>query len=154
MRTIIAEVETKHDDYELICQNLLQIIIALVKRNAHTEFTFLESPSVSKECSVAYDYINLNFKTQITLDELADVVHMNKFYLSHEFKKSYGISPVNYIIQKRIKESKSLLKKTDHSLTQIATIVGFSSPSYFSQIFKKSEHMSPSDYRKFVRNSI
>ena len=78
------------------------------------------------------DYLeSVSYTHLITLDQLADVIHMNKFYLTHTFRKTYGMAPIAYMIGKRIEESKYLLENTDFSLSQISDIVGFSSPSYF-----------------------
>ena len=79
---------------------------------------------------------------------LAEVAHVNKYYLVHTFSKEYGISPINYLISRRIAESKHLLSETDHSLSQISHMLGFSSPSYFSQSFRKLEGVSPMEYRR------
>ena len=73
---------------------------------------------------------------------------MNKFYLSHAFKREYGVSPINYMISRRIEESKYLLAETDLSLSQIAQLLGFSSLSYFSQVFHRSQEISPKEYRQ------
>ena len=58
-----------------------------------------------------------------------------------------GISPINYLISKRIEESKNLLCTTNYSIRDISTIVGFSNSSYFSQMFKKSTGLSPREYK-------
>ena len=78
-------------------------------------------------------------------------VHMNKFYLSHAFKREYGISPINYMISRRIDESKYLLAETDLSLSQIAQMLGFSSPSYFSQVFHRTQSVSPKEFRQNLK---
>ena len=54
---------------------------------------------------------------------------MNKFYLVHAFKNYKGVSPINYLIDKRIQESKLLLETTNFSIAKIAQQVGFSSQS-------------------------
>ena len=77
---------------------------------------------------------------------------MNKYYLSHSFKKEYGISPVNYLISRRIDESKYLLAETDLSMSQIAQLLGFSSLSYFSQVFRRTQDISPMEYRQNTKN--
>ncbi len=59
---------------------------------------------------------------------------MNKYYLVHSFSKEYGVSPINYLIGRRIEESRYLLADTNHSLSQISHMLGFSSPSYFSRV--------------------
>lgn len=53
---------------------------------------------------------------------------MNKYYLVHSFSKEYGVSPINYLIGRRIEESRYLLADTNHSLSQISHMLGFSSP--------------------------
>ena len=76
---------------------------------------------------------------------------MNKYYLSHSFKREYNISPINYMISRRIEESKYLLAETDLSMSQIAQLLGFSSLSYFSQVFRRTQSISPMEYRKSTR---
>lgn len=76
---------------------------------------------------------------------------MAKYYLAHSFKQEYGVSPINYMITRKIVESKYLLSETDLSLAQIAQMLGFSSPSYFSQAFRRSQGVSPIDYRKSTK---
>ena len=71
--------------------------------------------------------------------------------MAHAFKREYGVSPINYLIACRIQEGKRLLAETDLSLSQIATVLGFSSSSYFSQSFRNAENTSPSEYRKAHR---
>ena len=58
-----------------------------------------------------------------------------------------GISPINYLISKRIDESKNLLTTTNYSIRDISSIVGFSNSSYFSQMFKKITGSSPKSYK-------
>ena len=73
---------------------------------------------------------------------------MNKYYLVHSFKEYKGISPINYLIDKRILEAKHLLETTNHPIAKIADMTGFSSQSYFSQVFKRETQMTPNEFRK------
>ena len=73
---------------------------------------------------------------------------MNKYYLVHVFKQYKGVSPINYLISKRVECAKELLETTNYPIAQIAESSGFSSQSYFSQVFKKATNMSPNEYRK------
>ena len=116
-----------------------------------TDFSLAPAASgtrTSKECAAVRRYIDSHFKESLSLDVLAEVAHVNKYYLVHTFSKEYGISPINYLISRRIAESKQLLSDTDHSLSQISHMLGFSSPSYFSQSFRKLEGVSPMEYRR------
>ncbi len=151
LRSILREIEQKTEGYELVCQNLLEILVVLLMR--HTDFSLIVAPArrSSKECAAVKRYIDANFKESITLDQLAEMAHVNKYYLVHSFSKEYEISPINYLIERRVQESCYLLCDTDHSLSQISHMMGFSSPSYFSQSFRKTMGMSPMEYRKKKR---
>ena len=78
---------------------------------------------------------------------------MNKYHLVHTFSTDYGLSPIQYLISRRIEEGKNLLRTTDYSIAQIASFSGFSSQSYFAQTFQKSMGMSPTQYRRQARSS-
>lgn len=133
LRGHAAEIEQKSAGYEVVCQDLLEILV--VKLMRHTDFSLTVTPAQqsSKECAEARRYIDSNFKENISLDQLAELTHVNKYYLVHSFSKEYGVSPINYLIGRRIEESRYLLADTNHSLSQISHMLGFSSPSYFSQ---------------------
>ena len=92
-------------------------------------------------------------KYHLTLEQLAEEAHMNKYYLSHAFKREYGVSPIHYMIGRRIEESKYLLAETDLSMSQIAQLLGFSSLSYFSQVFRRTQSLSPMEYRQSSRTA-
>ena len=96
-------------------------------------------------------YIDAHFKENLSLDQLAALAHVNKYYLVHTFTREYGTSPINYLISRRIQESRRLLESTNHSLSQISHMLGFSSPSYFSQVFRKQMGVSPQEYRRDFR---
>ena len=90
-------------------------------------------------------YLDNNYREDISLDTLAEVAHINKYYLAHTFQKAYGISPITYLNRRRIEESKYMLGNTGYSLAQISELMGFSSPSYFSQCFRKAEGLTPTN---------
>lgn len=147
LRSLLREAEEKQHGYELVCQNLMEVLTVRLGRRAE----FSAAPGgqyASKECALVRRYIDSHFKENITLSQLSDLVHINKYHLVHTFSREYGISPISYLISRRLQESKYLLSRTNHSLSQISHMLGFSSPSYFSQSFRRSEKMSPLEYRK------
>ena len=158
LREMLREIEYKAVGYELICQDLLEVLILRLMRHAGLQFlptkTEHRKPGrkPSKECAAVRHYIDNHFKENINLDMLSELVHVNKYYMVHSFTKEYGISPINYLISRRIEESKYLLSDTDHSLSQISHMLGFSSPSYFSQSFRRLEGMSPMEFRRSSRS--
>jgi len=153
LRNILREMEQKHTGYEDVCQAYMEILIIRLMRS--TSLAVLSEPrtiSANRQCAAVRRYIDLHFKEALTLEQLAEESHMNKFYLSHAFKREYGISPINYMITRRIEESKYLLAETDLSMSQIAQLLGFSSLSYFSQVFRRTQSMTPMEYRQNSRH--
>ena len=153
LRNILREMEQKNPGYEDVCQAYMEIlIIRLMRTTALAVPAEPQTVSTNRQCAAVRRYIDLHFKEPLTLEQLAEEGHMNKFYLSHAFKKEYGLSPINYMISKRIEESKYLLAETDLSMSQIAQLLGFSSLSYFSQVFHRTQDISPKEYRQSQRN--
>ena len=149
LRNILREMEQKSTGYEDVCQAYMEILVIRLMRN--TALSVPSEPqtiSGNRQCAAVRRYIDLHFKESLTLEQLAQEAHMNKFYLSHAFKREYGVSPINYMITKRIEESKYLLAETDLSLSQIAQLLGFSSLSYFSQVFRRTQSVSPLEFRQ------
>ena len=149
LRNILREMEQKQPGYEDICQAFMEILIIRLMRSTGLSVPAEPQNSVGNhQCAAVRRYIDHHFKESLTLDQLADEAHMNKYYLSHAFKQEYGISPINYMISRRLEESKYLLAETDLSMSQIAQLLGFSSLSYFSQVFRKTQGLSPMEYRQ------
>lgn len=149
LRNILREMEMKQPGYEDVCQAFMEILIIRLMRSTGLSVpNGIPSVSSHRQCAAIRRYIDLHFKESLTLDLLAEEAHMNKHYLSHAFKREYGISPINYMISRRIEESKYLLTETDLSLSQIFQLLGFSSLSYFSQVFRKSQSIPPIEYRQ------
>ncbi len=152
LKKMLHEIEEKVPGHEIICQNLMEILVVLLERQTNFSTTLAPvSRKTSRLSSHIRRYIDNHYKENISLDYLAKISHVSKFHLSHAFAEEYGISPINYLISKRIEEGAYLLETTDLPLALISHICNFSSPSYFSQIFKKQRHCSPSDFRKKSR---
>ena len=155
LQNMLTEIENKHTGYEIVCQDLMEILIVLLGRQ--TNFATILAPiskKTSRLCGSTKRYIDSHYQENITLDQLAEVCHVSKYHLAHAFTEEYGISPINYLISKRITEAEHLLKTTDFSLNLISNTTGFSSSSYFAQIFRKQKGMSPTEFRKLSRKEI
>lgn len=149
LRSILWEMELKQAGYEDICQAFMEILIIRLLRNSDLAVPVkTQTMTTNRQCAAVRRYIDLHFKEPLTLDQLARETHMNKYYLAHTFKQEYGVPPINYMISRRIEESKHLLTETDFSISLIAQVLGFSSSSYFSQVFRRSQAMTPLAYRQ------
>ncbi|MEM8524211.1 MAG: AraC family transcriptional regulator [Bacteroidota bacterium] len=92
-------------------------------------------------------YIDNNFEKEINLDLLAHMRFTSKYHLIRIFKKYYGITPRQYLINKRIEQAKAVLK-TGKSVSDTCYAVGFQSLNSFSTLFKSKTGISPSIYRR------
>ena len=152
LHLMLEEAYESQPSYEEACQHLLQVVLLRLKRQITFSFSDEYPPSrSSRDCELIRRYIDNHFKENITLEQLAGLAHMNKYYLAHTFKKEFGASPINYLISRRIDESRFLLRETNHNLSTITQMLGFSSLSYFSQCFHREEGMSPRKYRQQYR---
>ncbi len=97
--------------------------------------------------SSVLNYINKNYKKNLTLANVSDKVFLSPNYLCNLFKKELGINFNTYLTQVRINRAKELLKETNYTTQFIATEIGYSDYSYFSQIFKKQTGMTPTEYK-------
>ena len=78
----------------------------------------------------------------MSLDDLARETHINKFYLAHAFKEEYGVSPINYMLSRRIQESRYLLRETNMSISQIARVLGFIRQLFFPEFSPGRRHFT------------
>lgn len=127
-----------------MARTLLMYLFRLINRRESTD-KFL---STNKILEVAENYINQHFKENISLEDVAVSCYANKYYLSHLFSESKGMSVGKYILSKKFDEAKRLLTTTNLSISQIANQVGFNESSYFCRIFKKETGKTPLIYKK------
>ena len=92
-------------------------------------------------------YIDTNFNKEINLDLLSHLQFTSKYHLIRVFKKYYGITPRQYLINKRIEKAKKYLK-TGKSVSDTCYTIGFESINSFSNLFKAKTGMPPSIYRR------
>ena len=92
-------------------------------------------------------FIEENMTRKLCLDDICREFSISKFYFSHLFKSQTGMTPNEYLSSIRISKSKSLLRSTDLSVSEIADNSGFNGSSYFIHYFKKQVGMTPLTYR-------
>lgn len=127
---------------DTLCYKLQEAI------DAFTDCMFEHVPGKNSELiKKAIHYISKNFAEMITLEDVANLVHLNPAYFSTIFKQSTGSSFKEYLNMVRVEESKRLLANTDYSLIDIAIATGFENQSYFSKVFKKYTGLTPKQYR-------
>ena len=93
------------------------------------------------------DYINEHYASDISLDDIANMIHMNASYICRIIKKATGQSFLDILLNARIEKAKILLNCIDYKTYEIAEMVGINDSKYFSSVFKKTMGMTPTEYR-------
>lgn len=115
--------------------------ISIIKNNCYSNKRQLDTVIGTRH------YINNHFDKELNLVFLSNVRFTSKFHLLRLFKKYYGQTPKQYIIEKRIEQAKVLLKKGTN-ITDTCFEVGFESPSSFSTLFKSRVGLTPTEFQK------
>ncbi len=98
----------------------------------------------------ARDYIDKNFKSEITLEDVSREVNVSPHYFSRLFKEETGENFIEYLTSVRIQKAKELLENECISVKEICYQVGYGDPNYFSRIFKKVVGITPTDYKRII----
>lgn len=139
----IQQIENQNDISRiLVCQT--EMVMEFTHRveavHHHTEY--------SKEITACCYYIQEHIAKNTRISDLAEYVHLSENYLSAKFKAETGQSITNYIKQAKIREAKNLLINTDLNLTEISTMLAYSSQSFFTTVFRSVIGMTPKQFRR------
>ena len=93
-------------------------------------------------------YIKTHIHEEITIDQLSSICCMSRPNFFRCFKREFGISPVEFILNERVKAAKQLLMNADVTITQACYAIGINNLSYFFKLFKRIEGQTPNEFRK------
>lgn len=99
------------------------------------------------------DYLNTNYRKDITLAELSDLIGLSPQYLCRLFKECLNLRPFEYLARKRVQQAKLLLLEDKLNINEIASEVGYNDCSYFCAVFKRHEMLSPAEFRNLNKRS-
>lgn len=155
--------ETKHTVYRVIkecCQasklsgmsaslSLLQILLIAQKTvlSTYTVAGNIPDPSHSQIVTSAIEFIRKNYESKISLTSLCELTHVSSQHLIRLFRKELGMAPIEYINHVKILHAIELLRSSNLTVEEIAYKLGFTSPSYFIRVFRKSTGKTPREER-------
>ncbi len=96
----------------------------------------------------AIEFMNEHFCQNITLEQIADHVYLSRIYFHKLFLAATGRTPYKYLLERRLVHAQKLLMTTDLSVGAITRECGFSSQSYFNQVFRRELGYTPVDYKR------
>lgn len=102
---------------------------------------------MSSDIFKVMQYISNHVNQNISVEEIADYLQMDRTTLSKKFKRELGFNISEFIMRKKLEEAKSLLAHSDKTISEISEYLCFSTQSYFQNVFKKKYGMTPKEYR-------
>jgi len=102
---------------------------------------------VHSQKDVIKDYIDRNYKKDISAKDVAGILGYSDVYFSKVFKQLFDDNFINYLTKIRIDRAKVLLKDVSFNIKEVGKSVGYADSNYFTKVFKRSVGMSPSEYR-------
>lgn len=132
--------------------NLKELLIRLVQ-SQHLEQVSIETTTDSNKGRLQYvlHYIHENLTSKIMMNDLCRKAYLSRNAFFAWFKQQFGITPLDYINNERIKLAKQLLAEQKYSISQVSAYCGFSDVNYFVRFFKKIEGITPGGYRECLQ---
>ena len=135
-----------------LIRNYLQILLIHMMRSDNDNRVFKNKGILDDHISQEIvHYLENNIHNNVTINNICQHFNYSKTYLHTAFKQSTGISIMQYYNKIRIEEAKRLIRTGNISITEISESLSFCNPHYFSHVFNKYTHMSPSEYQKSVK---
>ncbi|MDO5520321.1 MAG: AraC family transcriptional regulator [bacterium] len=136
---------------EIYSRRIIDYSVSLLMMELSQEFIeqkYKVRKNISPNLERTMEWIKANYNKELTIKEIADEMGYNANYLSTIFKKSTGMTIVQYINITRINVAKSMIINYGSSVKEVAYACGFVDDKYFMKVFKKLEGMTPSQYKK------
>ena len=146
---IVEEYRKAEPYYELFVKaNIFKILGVMYKENK------LNSPNTDideakfEKLKILFDYLDENFNQNISLETVSNLLGFNKTYFSRMFKSLTGHNFSEHLTQIRLNKAIQLLSTHELNIAEISDSIGFSSPTYFNEVFKKHYQCTPAEFRK------
>ncbi len=153
IRKLSDDLELNKDQIDELLSNLLQNMLQL-NANVKTEVNRIDALRESvklelyKRLNYAKEYIDSCYDQNISLEKISTVICMNSEYFIRQFKKYFKITPIQYLIKKRMEAAKIIISTSDISISEVCQQVGYSDLTSFGKLFRKYYHISPDGFKK------
>jgi AraC family transcriptional regulator of arabinose operon len=124
---------------------LIELLASIARKQADLD---LESGAViTEDIRKAILNMHMNYSRELSVSDLARECNLSLFRFIHKFKASTGMTPLSYLIKIRMDAARKLLSDSSLSVSEVASVVGYKDPLYFSKAFKKLEGTSPKNFK-------
>lgn len=145
LRTIKNEIGGHAQPDSLILQSIFIIWVQELQRASNPG---RGEHRVPQRLAAVRTFIEENVHRPLTLKQMADCAHLSVSHFSGEFRRGFGLSPIEYVLRFRMQQALHFLRDLNLSVAEVAERVGFNDAFYFSKQFKKRCGVSPLTYRK------
>lgn len=146
-RSMIDEMQICRENFEEMLAMYLRQIFIQIRRSLGSR-DVRDSSRTIQLIDEACAYFSEHYSEALSVDKYAERIHVSISWFIRSFKEHTGITPMQYILSRRMHTAQALLHSTSYNITEIARIVGYENPLYFSRLFRKMNGISPSEYRK------
>ena len=151
---VVKSIADRSNEYRIdeLFYQLMEGLLQL-QANTNAEIERVDKMKASTRVEIferllrARDFIHSSYRDNISLDDIAEVACMNKFYFLRQFRKVFKITPHQYLTERRMQVASSLLTTTDIPVTDVCCEVGFSDLSSFGKLYRRHYGVAPSDLR-------
>lgn len=118
------------------------------------KYVIESTPRPHDTMSKAIEFINNNYSQSISLEDICREIHVSKYHFCRKFKENMGMSVMKYVLKTRIAAAKKLMETKEITIGEISERCGFSSISYFCQVFKENVGKNSAAYRKELQQEL
>jgi len=141
----------------LYVESLVTQLAVLIRRRHSTASAALRIPPSSgltrSQARRVLDYIESHLSRHLTLGELARIAGLSLHHFARMFKRTVGMAPHRYVLERRLERAKGMLCSTGTSLVEISLSTGFSSQSHFTSTFRRLVGPTPTEFQACGRNN-
>jgi AraC-like DNA-binding protein len=149
---LLDVLEESQSESNLLCaSSILQHMIGIFLRVQRAKRSVL--PDATQRVAASIEFMKSNLARPLDISMLSDLAKVSPSHYSTLFKRQTGYSPVDYLIRLRVHAAAELLVSTNLDVKAIAAKLGYRDPLYFSRVFVGVKGLSPSKYRRHVRES-
>lgn len=146
---MIRELQLRRTNFkDLLSLNIRTLLLMI---NRHLTESKTAGSQVLDEIEKSIHYFNENYNKPIVIEDYAERHLMTPCWFIQNFKQLTKTTPMQYIVNLRLTNAMNMLENKNYNIAQISSAVGYDNPLYFSRLFKKHTGLSPSEYRKKLK---
>ena len=152
LKAIAREYQQQEQSFSMFIQSYIYAILAIFYRyDVLLDPSYISSNADVQRLMPVFEFVQKHYAENISIETVSRLLAVNKSYFCRLFKKSTGISFMEYLCQIRLNVAENLLLNSNKNITEIAYDIGFLSPAYFTKIFREHKGYPPSFYKKLQK---